>query len=163
MRLAASLAALLLALPVMAQEEPEPVDVEVVEEEEAPSRVVAAGWCPILSSGREEKPPDQPAEGEGEEEGEQVADGEEELACDAGVGIDLYGRTFVSGRLSLVGVLGMQSVGVGLAWTVEDWRPGGMRVSVGGALVAPYTSAGIDGSRHAFALGVTLGLAQRRP
>ena len=148
MRLAIVLA-LLLAAPALAQEE-------------RPSRFVAAGWCPVVSSGGEEGAPDQPAEGEGAEQGEQVADQEEdELGCDVGVGVDLFGRTFASGRLSLVAVIGTSSVGGGVAWTVKDWTPGGARVSVAAGLVASYGERGIDASRHAFALGVTLGLAGR--
>ena len=153
MRRAALVLALLLTAPVLAQE-PDPVEVEA----ERPSRFVAAGWCPVLRG--EEEPADQAAEGEGEEAGEQDGAGDEELGCDVGMGVDLYGRTFASGRLSLVGVLGMKSLGGGVAWTVRDWF-GSARVSVAVGLVAPYSEAGIDVDRHAVALGVTLGFAGR--
>lgn len=151
-RLAALIAALLLAVPVSAQEIPEPV------EEPRPSRFAAAGWCPVLWG--EEQAPDHAAEVEGEEAGEQDVGGDEELGCDAGMGVDLYGRTVEAGRLSLVAVMGTKSVGAGIAWTVRDWS-GGARVSVAVGLVAPYSEAGIDVGRHAVALGVTLGFAGR--
>lgn len=157
MRRASLVLALLLAVPALGQDE-EPPDSFEVEEEARPSRFVAAGWCPVLRG--EEEPAEQAAEGEGGEEGEQEANAEEELACDAGMGVDLYGRTFASGRLSLVGVLGVKSLGAGVAWTVRDWF-GSARVSVAVGLVAPYSEAGIDADRHAVALGVTLGFAGR--
>lgn len=146
---AGALVGLAVALPAVGQEAAE----------ERPSRWAAAAWCPIVS-GSEEQPPDPPAEGEGVEQGDQAGEVEQdEPGCDAGIGVDLIGRTWPSGRLSLVGVVGTRSVGAGVAWTVKDWF-GPARVSVAAGIVAPFSDAGIQLEDHAFALGITLGLGR---
>lgn len=92
-----------------------------------PSRVAAAGWC-ALTDGEESGP-----------------------GCDLGVGASVYDWR----RFHLVGVLGSETVGVGVARVVSaTGDPAVIAVAVG--VVAPYDDQGIDLGGAALALGATL-------
>lgn len=161
--LAVALLALLLAFPVAAQpgSEEEPVEVEVVEEEapeEAP-RWSAGMWCPI-SERRGEVAAERPSGGEGGEDGEQPAEQDQGLKCDAGVAASLLYRDFRQGRLSLVGVLGAQSLGIGGAWTFG--RQGSHPLSVAVGVVMPYSGEGVFADEAVLAVGATVSVFGRR-
>lgn len=160
--LAVALLALVLAFPVAAQpgSEDEPITAEVLEEEAPPARWAMGAWCPVRSEGRRDQSRDEPAEGEGEDQGQQEAGSEGELECDAGAAVALLGKDFRQGRLSLVGVLGAQSLGIGGAWTFG--RQGGHPLSVAVGVVAPYDGSGIVADEWAFALGATVSVFGRR-
>lgn len=138
--------------------EPSPPVVAVAEETPPPSRFSLAGWCVLRS---EQQTADQPTNGEDDgSEDEQVTQEPDELGCDAGAGVSLVYRDFPQGRLSLVGVIGMQSLGVGAAWTFG--REMGHPLSVAVGLVAPYDGTGIYSDGWAVALGATVSLLGRR-
>ena len=166
--LPAALCACLLALPALAQEEPggdieipTAAEVESIStQEERPSRWSAAGWCPLVSSERQDEKPEQSAEEAHDEEGQEGAEGDEKVQCDAGFGAALIGKDFRQGRLSLVGVLGAKTLGFGGAWTFG--RQGSHPLSVALGVVAPYDGEGVYVEEWAVALGATVAVFGRR-
>lgn len=153
-----------LALPVAAQPgtEDEPVEVEVVEEEPGiASRLTAAGWC-VLATREEAQQKGDSLEtpDDGGEDETPVGESDDVVGCDFGIGAALLSRDFRQGRLSLVGVLGAKSLGIGGAWTFG--RQGGRPLSVAVGLVAPYDSSGVYAGEWAVALGATVSVLGQR-
>jgi hypothetical protein len=101
-----------------------------------PSRVAAAGWCALHDSSSE-------ADAE--------SDSSRSPGCDFGLAASVYDWR----RFHLVGVLGAETVGVGLARVVS--AEGDSRViAVALGVVALYDDQGIDTGSATLALGATL-------
>lgn len=163
--------------------EGEPIPVEVVEEEEAEaglqpglqpeqsdkqmdeqsedpagiaSKLTAGAWCVLATR---EDDVEQPA-GDAQEETLSPGGVEESIGCDGGVAASLIGKDFRQGRLSLVGVLGVRSLGVGAAWTFG--RQGGHPLSVAIGVVMPYSGEGVFAGEAQLAIGATMAIFGRR-
>lgn len=103
-----------------------------VAEEDAPSRLTAAAWCEV-----------------------QRGSGDDTARCDIGMGIGLWGRDLREGRrVSVVAMIGTETVGAGIAWTVGAGRAA---VSVGVGVTVPYGEGGIDPAGWHPAVGATWG------
>ena len=92
--------------------------------------LVAATWCPVYTAAAKVDGP----------------------ACDAGLGLSLWH----SRRLPPLGVaagIGMQTVGVGVSWTVNPHGEKPLSVILGA--IAPHDERGIYAGRWALALGAT--------
>jgi hypothetical protein len=154
LRFALALALALLAAPGLADDPPLAKDEERVEaeasaeletdeeaieepaDEDPGSPLVAAGWCVARNGEAEEGAP----------------------GCDAGLGVALYRWR----RLSLVAVIGAETVGSGVAWVAYRPEGGGPIVAIALGAVARYDTAGVDVGELYPALGATFSFGGRR-
>lgn len=122
------------------------------------AQVAAAGWCVVTDSKSTDSDPiEQPPDDSfPPQQDEQLSN---QLGCDIGIGFIFYQYK----HLGLVGVVGSESIGVGVAWIINprarsdtDHRPV-MAVAIGTA--TPYNSNGI-GRDIQLTLGMTLSLRQ---
>lgn len=113
----------------------------------SPSPFVAAGWCTVKESGEDSAAAD-PIDGD---EGTQSTnDSASASYCDMGIGFALYTR----GQLSVVGVIGSMSAGLGLGWRIPTPERGPILAVAIGVLVR-YDADGI-GRDIRPGLGITL-------
>lgn len=155
-------------IPPLTIEQPLPVSPRVPS-----SRWVAGAWCALRSSsadsGGEQQTADPPAEGpsgsdggDGQQDDDRppsTVDGVDEIGCDVGAGMRLIGRCYSQGCISLIGALGMRTVGFGIAWTVTDIGDRPVSVAIGYAL--PFNGDGIYHDAGSIVLGATVSVGGR--
>lgn len=117
-------------------------------------QVAAAAWCVVQSSNQSDQSSPQPDDSFPPQPDEEQSSS---LGCDVGIGFLFYQYK----HLGLVGVVGSESIGTGIAWIINpraksstDHRPI-MAVAVG--VATPYDSNGI-GKDLQLTLGMTLSL-----
>jgi len=104
-------------------------------EPEAPT-LVGATWCAVRTS--------DPEPGDS--------------GCDVGLGAALLHWH----RLAWVAVVGGETLGTGLSWSLNPRRRSGPLIAVAAGVVVPYDSSGIDARKAAPALGATLAFGGKR-
>lgn len=134
------------------------------------SRWVAGAWCALRSSGGEQQPADPAADGPSGGQGENGEDDngsantprneEHEIGCDVGAGMRLVGRCYSQGCVSLIGALGMKTVGFGVAWTVISVGDRPVSIAIGYAF--PFDGEGIYSDVGAVVIGATVSVGGLR-
>lgn len=113
--------------------------------------VAAAGWCALRTGKREAAAP-------ASDEGEDAAPAAPKPpGCDVGAGVALYRWH----RLSIVAVIGAETVGGGVA-LVAYRPPSGPAIAVALGFVMPYDAGGVYAGELAPAIGMTLSFGRPR-
>lgn len=109
------------------------------------SSLSAAGWCQIVSS-------------ESQISEEDLSNDLGNIGCDIGLGLRLVS---LYKSLSLVGVLGSKSVGIGIAHTILDSLNSTLTYSIALGIVAPFDSNGIYSDHLTLAIGTNIGMSPK--
>lgn len=125
----------------------EPAESTADTESPSPSPFVAAGWCTVKESGEDSTATD-PIDGG--EDTQTTTDSDSDSYCDMGIGFALYTK----GRVSIVGVIGSMSTGLGLGVRIPTPERGPILAVAIGVLVR-YDADGI-GRDIRPGLGITL-------
>lgn len=136
-----------------AEEPTEPTADTELDEQSAAQRTnpfVAAGWCTVKESGEDSTATDTDTDPSDDTDDQTVTDSDSDSYCDIGIGFALYTR----GQLSVVGVIGSMSAGLGLGWRIPTPERGPVLAVAIGALVR-YDADGI-GRDIRPGLGITL-------
>jgi len=113
-----------------------PTAPQAQKESEWTPTLVGATWCAVRTS---EAAPGDPG-------------------CDVGLGAALLHWH----RLAWVAVVGGETLGTGLSWSLNPRRRSGPLIAVAAGVVVPYDSSGIDARKAAPALGATLAFGGKR-